>query len=137
MLKCRAVPGNRIFPASDNPMLECLAFDFHHDQSGANVPPPRWSVGSALFLASFAAVMGPMNYLYHLCSAPRLPFTTAYFGSILMTLIFALKVGLFSIFSPSSSISPHVKRHVMCLLSDSEAVSADHYLSSHSSTVLF
>lgn len=50
-----------------------------------------WSVGSSLFLASFAAVMGPMNYVYHLCSAPRLPFTTAYFGSIVMTLIFALK----------------------------------------------
>ncbi|KAK2590600.1 Protein transport protein sft2 [Conoideocrella luteorostrata] len=51
-----------------------------------------WTVGSALFLASFAAVMGPMNYVYHLMSAPRLPFTTAYFGSIAMTLVFALKL---------------------------------------------
>lgn len=45
-----------------------------------------------LFLASFAAVMGPMNYVYHLLSTPRLPFTTAYFGSIALTLVFALKV---------------------------------------------
>lgn len=47
-----------------------------------------------LFLASFAAVMGPMNYLYHLCSAPRLPFTLAYCGSIVLTLVFALKVSV-------------------------------------------
>jgi hypothetical protein len=52
----------------------------------------RWSVGSGLFLASFAAVMGPMNYVYHLLSPPRLPFTTAYFGSIVLTLVFAIKV---------------------------------------------
>jgi uncharacterized MnhB-related membrane protein len=51
-----------------------------------------WSVGSLLFLASFAAVMGPMNYVYHLLSGPRLPFTGAYFGSILLTLVFALKL---------------------------------------------
>lgn len=55
-------------------------------------PPLRWTVGSALFLASFAAIMGPMNYVYHLFSAPRLPFTAAYFGSIAMTLVFAIKV---------------------------------------------
>ena len=52
----------------------------------------RWSVGSTMFLASFAAVMGPMNYVYHLLSPPRLPFTAAYFGSIIMTLVFAIKV---------------------------------------------
>lgn len=51
-----------------------------------------WTVGSALFLASFAAIMGPMNYIYHLFSAPRLPFTAAYFGSIAMTLVFAIKL---------------------------------------------
>ncbi|RDA90892.1 hypothetical protein CP533_4444 [Ophiocordyceps camponoti-saundersi (nom. inval.)] len=51
-----------------------------------------WSVGSLLFLASFAAVMGPVNYLHHLFSTPRLPFTAAYFGSILLTLVFALKL---------------------------------------------
>ena len=46
-----------------------------------------------MFLASFAAVMGPMNYVYHLLSTPRLPFTAAYFGSIILTLVFAIKVG--------------------------------------------
>lgn len=51
-----------------------------------------WSVGSLMFLASFAAVMGPMNYVYHLFSTPRLPFTAAYFGSITLTLVFALKL---------------------------------------------
>ncbi|EJP63071.1 Protein transport protein SFT2 [Beauveria bassiana D1-5] len=51
-----------------------------------------WTVGSSLFLASFAAVMGPMNYVYHLLSTPRLPFTAAYFGSIIMTLAFAIKL---------------------------------------------
>ncbi|CAM1507298.1 Fc.00g069390.m01.CDS01 [Cosmosporella sp. VM-42] len=51
-----------------------------------------WSVGSLMFLASFAAVMGPMNYVYHLLSTPRLPFTAAYFGSIALTLVFSLKL---------------------------------------------
>ncbi|PHH59281.1 hypothetical protein CDD81_3498 [Ophiocordyceps australis] len=51
-----------------------------------------WSVGSLLFLASFAAVMGPSNYVRHLLSTPRIPFTVAYFGSIAMTLVFALKL---------------------------------------------
>lgn len=51
-----------------------------------------WSFGSLLFLGSFAAVMGPMNYVHHLLSTPRLPFTAAYFGSIAMTLVFALKL---------------------------------------------
>lgn len=55
----------------------------------------RWTLGSALFLASFAAVMGPMAYVQHLLSGPRLPFTGAYFGSIIMTFIFALKVSHF------------------------------------------
>ncbi|KAM5356272.1 hypothetical protein ACJ41O_002918 [Fusarium nematophilum] len=51
-----------------------------------------WSVGSLMFLASFAAVMGPMTYVQHLLSTPRLPFTGAYFGSIALTLVFALKL---------------------------------------------
>lgn len=52
----------------------------------------RWTLGSALFLASFAAVMGPMAYVQHLLSGPRLPFTAAYFGSIALTFYFALGV---------------------------------------------
>ena len=45
-----------------------------------------------LFLASFAAVMGPWTYVQHLASTPRLPFTAAYFGSIGLTLYFSLGV---------------------------------------------
>ncbi|KAM3457485.1 hypothetical protein MY5147_005152 [Beauveria neobassiana] len=52
-----------------------------------------------LFLASFAAVMGPMNYVYHLLSTPRLPFTAAYFGSIIMTLAFAIKNTILTLLS--------------------------------------
>lgn len=45
-----------------------------------------------LFLASFAAMMGPLTYAQHLFSGTRLPFTAAYFGSIAMTLYFSLGV---------------------------------------------
>lgn len=55
-------------------------------------PRRRWTLGSMLFLASFAAVMGPMTYVQHLASGPRLPFTAAYFGSIGLTLYFSLGV---------------------------------------------
>ncbi|KAL8756912.1 MAG: hypothetical protein Q9199_002597 [Rusavskia elegans] len=53
-----------------------------------------WSLGSMLFLASWAVLMGPLVYAQHLISGPRLPFTAAYFGSITMTLVFAIKVSL-------------------------------------------
>lgn len=49
-----------------------------------------WSFGSVLFLCSFAAMMGPMTYVRHLLSGNRLPFTAGYFGSIFLTLLFAL-----------------------------------------------
>jgi len=49
-----------------------------------------WSLGSVLFLASWAAMMGPWTYVLHLISTPRLPFTAAYFGSIGLTLYFSL-----------------------------------------------
>lgn len=49
-----------------------------------------WSVGSTLFLASWAVLMGPITYIRHLLSGPRLPFTAAYFGSIALTLYFAV-----------------------------------------------
>ncbi|KAK2073126.1 hypothetical protein P8C59_007430 [Phyllachora maydis] len=58
-------------------------------------PKPRkfvilWTFGSVLFLASFAVMMGPVPYVQHLTSGNRMPFTTAYFGSIGMTLYFSL-----------------------------------------------
>ncbi|CAL5873431.1 uncharacterized protein PFLUO_LOCUS7710 [Penicillium psychrofluorescens] len=49
-----------------------------------------WSVGSLLFLISWAVLMGPWTYAKHLVSGPRLPFTAAYFGSIALTLYFAV-----------------------------------------------
>lgn len=52
-----------------------------------------WTLGSCLFLASWAAMMGPWNYATHLMSTPRLPFTAAYFGSIALTLYFSLGLG--------------------------------------------
>ncbi|CCX30085.1 Similar to Protein transport protein SFT2; acc. no. P38166 [Pyronema omphalodes CBS 100304] len=50
-----------------------------------------WTVGSLLFLSSWAILQGPMNYTKHLLSTPRLPFTAAYFGSIVVTLVCSLK----------------------------------------------
>ncbi|KAI4251434.1 MAG: hypothetical protein LQ352_004850 [Teloschistes flavicans] len=51
-----------------------------------------WSMGSILFLASWAVLMGPLQYAQHLISGPRLPFTAVYFGSITLTLVFAIKL---------------------------------------------
>jgi hypothetical protein len=53
---------------------------------------PRWTLGSMLFLVSFAVMMGPWAYFRHLVSAERLPFTGIYFGSIGLTLYFSLGV---------------------------------------------
>ncbi|KAB5580749.1 Got1/Sft2-like family-domain-containing protein [Coniochaeta sp. 2T2.1] len=65
--------------------------------AGAPLPAPTrreeeegWTLGSVLFLCSFAAMMGPLAYVQHLASGPRLPFTAAYFGSIGLTLYFAI-----------------------------------------------
>jgi hypothetical protein len=49
-----------------------------------------WTLGSILFLSSFAAIMGPWAYVQHLASTPRLPFTAAYFGSLGLTIYFAM-----------------------------------------------
>lgn len=66
----------------------------------------RWSVGSVLFLLSWAVLMGPWSYAKHLISGPRLPFTAAYFGSIALTLYFAIGVRT-TISRRSSSIHLH------------------------------
>ncbi|KAF3929229.1 hypothetical protein AA313_de0204674 [Arthrobotrys entomopaga] len=49
-----------------------------------------WTVGSLLFLTSWAILYGPVNYARHLLSAERLPFTGIYLGAIALTLYFAL-----------------------------------------------
>lgn len=51
-----------------------------------------WTVGSVLFLASWAILQGPITYAQHLLSGPRLPFTAGYFGTIALTLYFAVGV---------------------------------------------
>lgn len=45
-----------------------------------------------LFMAGFAILQGPLAHLKHIFSSERLPFTAAYFGSLILTLIFALVV---------------------------------------------
>jgi len=49
-----------------------------------------WSMASALFLGSWAVMMGPIVYARHLISQERLPFTATYFGSIALTIYFAV-----------------------------------------------
>ncbi|KAF2094881.1 SFT2-domain-containing protein [Rhizodiscina lignyota] len=49
-----------------------------------------WTMGSVLFLASWAVLMGPITYMQHLASGPRLPFTAVYLGSIALTLYFSI-----------------------------------------------
>ncbi len=76
----------------------------------------RWSMGSALFLASWAVLLGPVTYTKHLISASRLPFTAVYFGSIALTLLFAFQVRplLSSTGSRSSSTSSRPHEHCPC-----------------------
>ncbi|KAF2729788.1 SFT2-domain-containing protein [Polyplosphaeria fusca] len=63
--------------------------------TGLGLARPRkfailWSMGSVLFLASWAILMGFGAYVKHLLSESRLPFTATYFGSIALTLYFSL-----------------------------------------------
>lgn len=64
-------------------------------------------MGSILFLASWAVLMGPIQYAQHLISGPRLPFTAVYLGSITFTLVSAIKVSLTMILlSTLAAVSP-------------------------------
>ncbi|XP_052082419.1 uncharacterized protein LOC127720053 [Mytilus californianus] len=49
-----------------------------------------YTLGSLFIISSFSLLWGPMNHVKHLFSVERLPFTTAYFGSMLATLYFSL-----------------------------------------------
>lgn len=68
-----------------------------------------WTVGSILFLTSWAVLQGPLTYAMHLLSTPRLPFTAAYFGSIGLTLFFALGVCLFGL----DPLQPYLPSYVL------------------------
>ncbi|TDL27116.1 SFT2-domain-containing protein [Rickenella mellea] len=49
-----------------------------------------FSLGSLLVMFGFSVLIGPVNHIKHLMSKERLPFSFAYFGSLGMTLYFAL-----------------------------------------------
>nr|CAD7442463.1 unnamed protein product [Timema bartmani] len=51
-----------------------------------------YTMGSLFTICSFSFLWGPINHLKHLFSRERLPFTAAYFGSLVATLYFALSV---------------------------------------------
>uniref|UniRef100_A0A8C4QUV4 Vesicle transport protein n=1 Tax=Eptatretus burgeri TaxID=7764 RepID=A0A8C4QUV4_EPTBU len=51
----------------------------------------KWTVHDFSY-GSFSLLWGPMNHMRHLCSNQRLPFTSAYFGSMFLTLYAALWV---------------------------------------------
>ncbi|ELT94356.1 hypothetical protein CAPTEDRAFT_152187, partial [Capitella teleta] len=51
-----------------------------------------YSLGSLFVISSFALLWGPVHHVKHLLSGPRLPFTAAYFGSMIATIYFALWV---------------------------------------------
>ncbi|KWU41057.1 SFT2-domain-containing protein, partial [Rhodotorula sp. JG-1b] len=57
------------------------------------IKPRKFAVRRAMFLLArvFGVLQGPVAHLKHIFSAERLPFTAAYFGSLILTLIFALK----------------------------------------------
>lgn len=49
-----------------------------------------FSLGSAFTLSSFSFLWGPYNHLVHLLSRERLPFTSIYVSSLILTLYFAM-----------------------------------------------
>ncbi|WFD31538.1 hypothetical protein MSPP1_002576 [Malassezia sp. CBS 17886] len=49
-----------------------------------------FTLGSMLFMVGFAILSGPIAHVKHLVSPTRLPFSLAYFGSMVGTLYFAL-----------------------------------------------
>lgn len=48
-----------------------------------------WTLGSILFLASFAVLYGPTAYIRHLLSKERMPFTLVYGTSLIFTIFCA------------------------------------------------
>ncbi|WVF65402.1 hypothetical protein IAT40_000129 [Kwoniella sp. CBS 6097] len=51
-----------------------------------------FTLGSLLFMLGFAILHGPWNHLKHILSPERLPFSLAYFGSLALTLFFAIGI---------------------------------------------
>ncbi|WWD21282.1 hypothetical protein CI109_105766 [Kwoniella shandongensis] len=51
-----------------------------------------FTLGSLLFMLGFAILHGPWNHLKHILSPERIPFSLAYFGSLFLTLFFAVGI---------------------------------------------
>ncbi|GAA5993636.1 hypothetical protein JCM5350_003038 [Sporobolomyces pararoseus] len=72
----------------------CFALSFFIGLPLLAVKPRKFAVsfslGSILFMIGFSILSGPLAHLKHLFSSERLPFTAAYFGSLILTLFFAL-----------------------------------------------
>ncbi|WOO81469.1 Protein transport protein sft2 [Vanrija pseudolonga] len=51
-----------------------------------------FTLGSCLFMLGFAILHGPWNHVKHIVSPERLPFSVAYFGSLALTLFFAIGI---------------------------------------------
>lgn len=49
-----------------------------------------WTLGSVFFILSFAVLQGPVSFFVHVTSSNRILFSLAYFGSIILTLVFSL-----------------------------------------------
>lgn len=49
-----------------------------------------YTLGSLFVISSFSMLWGPTNHIKHLFAPARLPFTTAYFGTMFATLYFSL-----------------------------------------------
>lgn len=75
--------------------------------------------------------MGPMAYVQHLLSGPRLPFSAAYFGSLVMSIYFSIGVSTISMLltpmrpcllttacltAPKHNLDPYIGHHSDCLL---------------------
>ncbi|KAJ6259093.1 hypothetical protein Dda_5990 [Drechslerella dactyloides] len=63
-----------------------------------------WTVGSLLFLSSWALLYGPLTYARHLLSPERLPFTGIYFGSITLTMYFAVGLQSYLLTIPAAAV---------------------------------
>ncbi|GAA5863383.1 hypothetical protein JCM8547_006965 [Rhodosporidiobolus lusitaniae] len=72
----------------------CFAVSFFIGLPLLAVKPRKFAVsfslGSILFMVAFSVLQGPAAHLKHIFTQERLPFTAAYFGSLVLTLFFAL-----------------------------------------------
>ena len=63
-----------------------------------------FTLGSVMFMSSFAQLKGPMAHLRSICSRDRIQFTAAYLGSMALTLYTALVIRSYILVVISSSL---------------------------------